>query len=158
MRRKCSSEKVSPQDMSAAILRYLEDRFGLGPELFSPYRMYLASKGRVYMGPRCVPDMPRIATVGLLIARVNGSVKPSTNLLQAMGSHVKKNAVDLAREQAIAYAKGQDVVLSAGQMEGLKGGYVLMRHNSAPLGCGLLQLGRVKNMLPKAKRLDIRFI
>ncbi|MCI0503827.1 hypothetical protein L0Y65_03890 [Candidatus Micrarchaeota archaeon] len=158
MRRKGSSETISPQDVSGKILGYMEERFGLGPELFSPYRMYLASKGRVYLGPRNVPDMPKIATIGLLIARVNGAVKPSTNLLQIMGKHVEKNAVELEKQQALDFAKGQDVRLAPAQLATLRDGYVLMRYNAEPLGCGFLRLGAVKNMLPKAKRLPLRFI
>jgi len=158
MRRKGTSETISPQDISGKIFEYLEERFGLERDLFKGYRMYLASKGRIYLGPRSFPDMPKIATIGLLIARVNGSVKPSTNLLQVMGHHVKKNDVELTREQAIAYANGQDIKLEPRQLSSLKDGYILLRYLSAPLGCGLLQLGGVKNMLPKAKRLALRFI
>ncbi len=158
MRRKGSSETISPQDISGKILGYLEERFGLHPDLFKDYRMYLASKGRIYLGPRSAPDMPKIATIGLLIARVNGSVKPSTNLLQVMGRHVTKNDVELTKEQALIFAKGQDVKLSPAQLIPLRDGYILMRYQTFPMGCGLLQLGNVKNQLPKAKRLDLRFI
>lgn len=158
MRRKGTSETISPQDLSGKVLDYLEGRFGLHPDLFKDYRMYLASKGRIYMGPRNVPGMPKIATIGLLIARVNGSVKPSTNLLQVMGLHVTKSDVELTKEQALIFAKGQDVKLSPAQLSSLRDGYILMRFQTFPLGCGLLQLGNVKNQLPKAKRLALKFI
>ncbi len=158
MRRKGSSESPSPADLSGRVYDYFEQRFGLPRALFEPYGLYLASKGRLYIGPKKVPDMPKIATIGLLAARVSGTIKPSTNILQAMGRHVTKNFLELSREQALEYAKGSDVRLDAGQKAGANDGYVLVRYGSVPLGCGLLQQGTIKNMLPKAKRLSIRHI
>jgi NOL1/NOP2/fmu family ribosome biogenesis protein len=158
MRRRGSSETVSPQDLSGRVFDYLEQRFGLARELFDGYGLYLASKGRIYIGPKRVPDMPKIATIGLLAARSGGTIKPSTNLLQAFGRHITRNLIDLTKEQALEYARGSDVKASAAQASGAHEGYVLMRYEGIPLGCGLLQLGTIKNMLPKAKRLSIRHI
>lgn len=158
MRRKGSSEVISPEGTKEKVFLYLEERFGLERALFDDYGLYMASKGRIYLGPRRVPDMPKIATVGLLVARVAGAVKPSTNLLQALGGHVTKNILDASREQAITYARGSDFQVGKALPEGVTKGYVLVRYDGAALGCGLLQGGIVKNMLPKAKRLELKYI
>jgi NOL1/NOP2/fmu family ribosome biogenesis protein len=160
MRRRGSSEEISPEGVSEAVFAYFEERFGLDRSLFGGYRLYLASKGRVYLGPKRVPDMPKIATIGLMVARVSGQVKPSTNLLQAMGMHVGKSAVELERGQAIRYARGEDIVFApdAAKAAGASDGYLLLRYLGKQLGCGFLKDGVIRNMLPKAKRLEIRLI
>jgi len=158
MRRKGTSEVVSPEGTKEKVFSYLEERFGLGRSLFDDYGLYMASKGRIYLGPRRVPDLPKIATIGLLVARVTGAVKPSTNLLQALGKQVTRNIVDATREQAIVYARGTDFKPDSSAVSGITDGYVLVRYEGASLGCGLLQKGMVKNMLPKAKRLELKFI
>jgi len=158
MRRRGSSETISPEGVSEKVLGYFEERFGLRKGLFEPYGLYLASKGRVYLGPKRVPDMPKIATIGLMVARVGDTVKPSTNLLQAFGNSVTRNAIDLDARQAAAYAKGGDIMPGKAQLNSISDGYVLLRHAGAPLGCGWLKGGAVRNMLPKAKRLEIQLI
>jgi NOL1/NOP2/fmu family ribosome biogenesis protein len=158
MRRRGTSEVISPPGTKEKVFGYLEERFGLERSLFDDYGLYMASKGRVYLGPRRVPDLPKIATIGLLIARVHGTVKPSTNLLQALGKRVSRNIVNATREQALAYARGGDFKPDSAAVDGIGDGYVLVRFEGASLGCGLLQKGMVKNMLPKAKRLELRYI
>jgi NOL1/NOP2/fmu family ribosome biogenesis protein len=159
-----------PPPSAADVLAYLEERFGLGRELFSDYGLYATSKGRIYLGPKRLVNHPRIATVGLLIARSHGAIKPSTNLLQLFGRLVKKNYVELVKENAAAFIGGADVRLSQGELGGAGGsgtetatdGYVLVRYLGFSLGCGMLHHGphgaEVRNMLPKAKRLTIRYM
>jgi NOL1/NOP2/fmu family ribosome biogenesis protein len=43
-------------------------------------------------------------------------------------------------------------------MAGASDGYVLLVHRDQPLGCGLLRGDSIRNMLPKAKRLELKFI
>jgi NOL1/NOP2/fmu family ribosome biogenesis protein len=158
MRRRGTSEVISPEGTKEKVFCYLEERFGLARSLFDDYGLYMASKGRIYLGPKRVPDLPKIATIGLLVARVNVTVKPSTNLLQAVGKRVTRSILDVTKEQALIYAKGSDFKADKAAFEGITDGYVLVRYEGAPLGCGLLQKGMVKNMLPKAKRLELKFI
>ena len=145
-----------PQDkLKETVLEYLEERFDLKPELFSDFGFYLASKGRVFLGPKRGIDRPRIVTIGLLIGRVDNAVKPTTNLLQAFGKHIKKNAISLTKEQTISYVKGQDIMLDSGD---ITDGYVLLNYSGHHLGCGLLKGGTIKNMLPKAKRMVLKHL
>lgn len=146
---------LPPDQLKAAVLDYLEGRFGLDPELFSGSGFYLASKGRVYLGPQQSIPKPRIVTIGLLVARVGENIKPTTNLLQAFGRHVKKNSIALSREQTLAYARGEDISPDAGDATE---GYVLLSYEGHPLGCGLLKDGTIKNMLPKAKRTELKYL
>ncbi len=151
-------EELPPKKVMGLVSGYLDERFGLGPEAFEGYGMYMASKGRVYLGPKALIERPKIVTLGLLIARVGGTVKPTTNLLQLFGKRVTKNRLVLSREQARSFARGEDVRLEAGDEEGCAEGYVLIAYGGTPMGCGFLKGGVVKNMLPKAKRLELKYL
>ncbi|MEW6722210.1 MAG: hypothetical protein AB1324_03035 [Candidatus Micrarchaeota archaeon] len=157
-RRDEGGENIQPAKVKGMVLGYLEERFGLGRELFSGYELYLASKGRVYLGPASVPPNTPIVTLGLMIARVSGSVKPSTNLLQSFGGRITRNAIELSREQTAAYCEGRDVTLEEGQGESTSDGFVLLKYLGKPLGCGHRAGNAVRNQLPKAKRLSLRFL
>jgi len=151
-------ETRSPKDLQRMVLDYLDERFGLEEKLFEKLGLYLASKGRVYLGPKSAIAKPRVVTLGLLIARISGAVKPSTNLLQVFGKKVTKNFIELTKEQTIVFANGSDVNVEQNQLADASEGYVLLRYHEAQLGCGLLKGKSIKNMLPKAKRLEIKYI
>lgn len=159
MKKERKNERSSPPEaLQRLVLTYLEERFGLAPALFEDFGFYLASKGRVYLGPKNFIGVSGIVTVGILVARVSKTVKPSTNLLQAFGHYVTRNFVELDREQTTAYAKGKDIMLSERQICSVSDGYVLLRYKNFPLGCGLCKGNLVRNMLPKAKRLMLKYL
>lgn len=153
-----SIDQMPPKKILAIVTEYLETRFGLGAEDLSGYSFYLSSKGRVYLGPKAAIDKPKIVTIGLLAARVSNAVKPSTNLLQVFGRRIQKNFIQLSRAQAVSYARGEDLALSPGQADACTQGYVLLKYGEYPLGCGQLQGRFIKTMLPKAKRLELKFL
>jgi NOL1/NOP2/fmu family ribosome biogenesis protein len=137
------------------VLSYLEERFGIDRRHFSDFEFYMASKGRVFLGPKGIPGRLKPVSVGILVARMSGSVKPSTNLLQLFGRHASRSIVSLPKEQALRYLRGEDLKLTDG---GATEGYILLKYLDFPLGCGMLKKGIVKNMLPKAKRIEAKFI
>ncbi len=151
-------DNMPPKKVLSMVSGYLEERFGIAPGMMAEHGMYLASKGRVYLGPKRVIDKPRIVTLGLLIARVSRSVKPSTNLFQLFGRQIIRNYIDLDRGQTLSFAKGEDVRAAEGQAASCTDGYVLLRYKGFPLGCGFLQGGAVKNLVPKAKRLELKYL
>ncbi len=150
--------KEAPAPSAADVLAYLEQRFGLERALFSDYGLYATSKGRIYLGPKRLINHPRIATVGLLIARSHGAIKPSTNLLQLFGRQVKKNYVVLGKENAATFIGGSDVEVAGGEKGDASDGYVLVRYLDFSLGCGMLRDGVIRNLLPKAKRLAVTYL
>lgn len=157
-RREASRGESGATPSREAVLASLQERFGFQPSLFLPYGLYMGSKGRVYLGPKTVPPGLRIVTIGLLVARAAGKVvKPTTNLLQVFGGHVTRNMISLEKEQALAYLKGEDVRIP-GAVPGTTDGYVLVKYLGCPLGCALFRADTLKNMLPKAKRLSVRYI
>lgn len=150
-------EHCSDND-KAMTLEYLERRFGLPPDLLSDFEFYAGPNGRVILGPRHIDPCLSPDTAGLLIARIGNSVKPSTNLLQVVGSLAVRNVITLDRDKASQYIKGLDLKLTVEEIGDTTDGYILLKYLVFPLGCGLLQAGHVKNMLPKAKRLEVKYL
>ncbi len=153
-----SPERQRDTPTAADVLAYLESRFGLEQALFADYGLYASSKGRIYLGPKRLVNHPRIATVGLLIGRTGNAIKPTTNLLQLFGRHVKKNYVVLGKENAATFMGGSDVKVATGEKGDASDGYVLVRYLGFSLGCGMIQGDNVRNMLPKAKRLAVAYL
>src|SRR5512143_126318 len=151
-------DNMPPKKVLGMVGSYLEERFGIGHEDLGGFGLYMASKGRVYLGPEKAIDRPRVVTLGLLIARVSRSVKPSTNLFQLFGRGIRKNFMELDRAQTVAFARGEDVRVESGQSSSCTEGYVLLRYKGFPLGCGFLQGAVVKNLVPKAKRLELKYL
>ncbi len=147
-----------PEEYKVMTLEYLERRFDLPATLFDDFEFYASANGRIILGPKEIDSVLNPDAAGLLIARIGNTVKPSTNLLQAFGGNIKRNALQLGREQAARYIKGLDLDATPEEIGETTDGYVLVKHLNFPLGCGLLQAGHVKNMLPKAKRIDIKFL
>jgi NOL1/NOP2/fmu family ribosome biogenesis protein len=71
------------------------------------------------------------------------------------GKHAKKNFIELSKEDAVRFIRGEDMDTKP---EGVEDGYVILKYEGVPLGCGLLKEGHIKNMVPKAKRLEVEFI
>jgi hypothetical protein len=68
------------------ILGYLKGSFGIDSRIFDNFGFYEGGKGRVFLGPKKAIEKPEIVSLGMTIARINHSVKPSTNLFQLFGS------------------------------------------------------------------------
>lgn len=146
---------ICPDEDKQQTLDYLQRRFGMLPELFADFEFYAGPNGRIILGARRIDDRLSPDTAGLLIARIGRTVKPSTNLLQLFGKHVSRNLVVLNPQQTALYIKGNDLEVTAAEIGDTTEGYVLLKYLSYPLGCGLLQGNHIKNMLPRAKRLEV---
>ena len=146
--RKCSNQEKK------LIFKHLEEKFGIDKKIFKGFELYMATRGRVFLGPKTIVKKLPIISLGFLILRF-GHIKPTTNFFHMFGKHVKKNYLEVTREQAISYIRGEDLDLK--EKNGLEG-YVLVKYGQFPLGCGLVKEGKLKNMLPKAKRLNVKFL
>jgi len=73
--------------------------------------------------------------------------------IQLFGRFATRNVVDLNAEEAMAYAEGKDL---RGEFSDLEPGQVIVRYRGHPLGSALYQPGRLKNQLPKGRRLQIQ--
>ncbi len=151
------------------ILDYFENRFGIRKSLFKGFRIYADQKGRIFLCSKGLSAQSSAVSIGMQIARVGNDdgwksaeptsfkrVKPSTNFLQLFGKHATKNFILFTREQAQAYARGEDIELS-GKVNATDR-YVLLKYLDFPLACGMLKNKIIKNVLPKARRAKVEFL
>ena len=139
-------------------LDYLFERFGIPHHVFDEYGFYSASRGRIYIGPKSCPPKLNPVSMGLLAARSGETFKPSTNLLQLFGGYATKNIVNLGKENALKYAKGEDVEPTSNEQGNASQGYVIVSYIGSAMGCGFLKDSKIKNMIPKAKRIELKFL
>ena len=136
------------------VLEYFQEHFNVEKENFTGYELYEDKKGRIFLGTQTLPQDLRIVAPGLQIATIDKTVKPSTTLLQLIGKKITKNTIKLTQQQAIQFIQGADIELKNESVQG----YVLLKYKEHPLGCGHYKDGIIKNMLPKGRKINIKFI
>lgn len=170
-----------PDELKGRVLDSIEERFGIPPDVVAEHRLYVGGQDRVFLGVRhedggtlgalvedCDPD-----TGGLPLARPMGTVKPTTDALQVLGRHATRNVVRLGPDAARRYVAGEDVPAdrldAGGAREGAADeageeatrGWVVVRYvdpatgEAFELGCGFLRDGRLENVLPKGRRIEL---
>ena len=96
---------------------------------------------------------PEPVATGLLIARIETAIKPSTNFFHMFGNLVKENTIEVDKEQAKEYIEGSDLEIESD----LSPGYVLVKYKDYPLGCAHYKNKILKNHLPKSKQTKLEF-
>ncbi len=148
------------------IFTYLEERFGLDRKFFGGFEFLEASKGRIFITTKEAAKVVggvRAVTAGLLFARVSEGWKPtklvsshliklSSNIAQLFGSKATNSVVDVEEEEAKKFIEGEDLEV---QKADATQGYVIVKYKEYSLGIGLLKDEKIKNMLPKAKRIHV---
>ena len=135
------------------IFEYFEERFGIPKTAFKDHSLYQGLKGKYYLGPKLI-EKPDIVSPGLLIARADKQVKPTSNFLQLFGHLATKNVVELSKEEAKQYIEGFDLKSETKAEHG----YVILSYKGNFLGCGFLDDGLIINNLPKAKRQKVKYL
>jgi NOL1/NOP2/fmu family ribosome biogenesis protein len=135
------------------VLNYFRERFGIEESSFDDYGLYMGSKGRVFLGPKTLIDKPPIVAPGILIARISETIKPTSNFIQMFAHLAKRNVAAVSKEQAKDFVRGGDLECDEGS-----DGYVIVRYGDWPLGCGLLKGKTIKNLLPKSKRQELKYL
>lgn len=148
MMEKCSSKEKK------FIFRYFKERFGIEKEIFKGYELYISSRKMVFVGPKSILRNPRVVCPGVSILRFD-NVKPTTNFFQTFGSHVKKNIVSLDKEQTLKFIAGEDLEM---ENKEISSGYVCVKYETFPIGCAIFKNNKLKNMIPKSRRIKLEFI
>ena len=146
--------KILDKNQREAILSDLEERFGLDQNIFEPFLLFEATKGRIFITSKIPHESLNyyIQTLGQLFCRLDATVKPSTNMIQIFGKHATKNVLELEKKDAQNAITGFDLEIKE---SACSDGYVILKYKNFFLGCGLLKDGKVKNMIPKAKRIRV---
>ena len=151
------TELASPEIIHR-VKEYYEIRFGIEPELFKDHVIYTGPRGRIFLGPETSFPLEFIDSCGILIARIQRTVKPTTNFLQLFGKHVKQNHIVLNKEQCINYCKGEDFILTNDSIGNATRGFVMVSYNNIPLGCALFKEQKLFNQLPSQNRIKLKYL
>ena len=139
-------------------LSFFCERFSLSRDLFSELGLFQTER-KIYAGTNVsLQDslFPSAETAGLAFLRPNGVLKPTTDFLQLVGKHARKNFIELSRDDAVRYIQGEDIDLSKKIPENVAAGYVIVKYKGYILGCANFKEGNMKNQLPKSRRMRIK--
>ena len=137
------------------IFKYFKERFNMEKSIFDKLGFYKNTKGIISVGPKSIIQNTRVVSSGISILRMNGELKPTTAFFQTFGKYVKKNFIELNRENAIRYISGEDLFIEA---KDITRGYVMIMYKEFPLGCSSFKNNKLKNMIPKSRRIKLEYI
>jgi len=140
------------------IKEYFEIRFGLNPNCFNQYAFYTGPRGSIFLGQETSFPLDSIDTLGILVARLQKTVKPTTNFFQLFGRLVTINNIVLNKDQTIKYCSGEDMILSTGEIGEATRGFVMVSYDNIPLGCALLIENKLLNQLPNQNRIQLQHL
>ena len=139
------------------VIDYFEDRFGIQPETFADYTFWEKGAGKIWIYAGEAPTPIEIEAIGMTCLRTRQEHwKPTTDFVQRFGQHATDCVIELDREQARAFAAGEDQDLEWWDGDW---GYLIAAHDVAgdrePLGIGLYVHGELRSMVPKGRQRDI---
>ncbi|SFM47972.1 RsmB/NOP family class I SAM-dependent RNA methyltransferase [Thermodesulforhabdus norvegica] len=132
------------KDEVCSWMSFLEKRFEIDTTAFDAYQFYRGNKKRVHVikaEKLGIPGFPVPLGIGMPFLKDQGAVpKLTTAASMYFGAMIRKNAVDLSREQLGAYFRREEVTLTKEQISLCDGrGYVLVRHRGVPCGLAMLK-------------------
>ncbi len=151
------SERIERDEVNR-IITALCERFGVDESVFEDCALYLGSKGKVYLHHLPAPEIVGAAIVGMHIATVAKTVKPTTNFFQTFGRHLRKNVVHVSSDVAREMIIGQEVLALPQDCEEVTTGYVAIACDGRPFMCAFLKDGEIRNMLSKGRRRVVELI
>ncbi len=129
---------VSHPNEPGPVIDFLHDYYGLREIGFGPNARFLQSKNvlRLVAGDHDPGWAAPALSSGIAVVRLTGRIpKLTTQGALLLGNRVTRQWVDVGREHAFAFMRGEDVKPSA--MWAPKYGYVQVRSLGTPIGVGL---------------------
>lgn len=132
--------------MESEAYSYLEDRFGVTKEDFEGLELR-EKNDDIWLASEHSSDF-EAETVGIRAVR-NMSIgfKPTTYLLQYLGSSIERNIVDIREEEFLKLLRREEMV----EREMSEKGYVALRFNGRIVGCGFYMDEKVSSRIPKGR-------
>lgn len=126
---------------------YLEDRFGVERSDLEEFRLEKVS-GDVWLVSRELKTGMEVETHGIRFIRVMDiGLKPTTYGLQLLGDRIKKNVVELDREDLVTLLEREEML----ERKGFKKGYVALEFEGRIIGCGFYKDRKVSSRVPKGR-------
>lgn len=125
------------------ILEALKEQFGVER---LDFRLKLMGKNRIYAYRECSLDVEEYHS-GVYFGRVEkDGIRLSIEGCYLLSDQLRKNVVDVSYEEMLRWLRGED-------LERNEEGYVVLRWGSYYLGCGKGNGKRIRNFVPKDRRL-----
>lgn len=127
------------------VIEFLKS-YGIPEDVLRSYN-YLFSSNRVYIYSGKILSDKRVVA-GLPVCRFGRTLKPTTVGVQFFGKFITRKTVELDKENAEKFIKGYDLDLSADR------GFVVLKYKKDVLGVGFSDGHKIRNNLPKQKRIQ----
>ncbi len=137
------------------MLAFFTDRFGIDPAVFAAYEFIVRGRN-IWIVAKSVHLSTALAlqphTVGLRLAReTNLGIKPTTYGLQVFGHYATKNRLEIPREEALRFLRGEVIL----RRFDVTPGFVVVWSEGLVVGCGLYKSsGILESLIPRKIRLD----
>jgi NOL1/NOP2/fmu family ribosome biogenesis protein len=140
---------------SGRIMDALYATYGFSDELYGVFlrkreeKLYLVSPDF----QRIDDNMLRIDTMGLYFGTYDGrEIRLTIEGSQIIGPGSTKNVIDLTKDQASRWLKGEEILLDSE----IKG-FAIIRSGEDYMGTGRMKEGRLMNFIPKTRRVGATF-
>lgn len=134
-------------------LKYLKERFGISEDAFRGY--VFLDYGDIWITTKEAGgiSLKTWRRKGLRLVRVfKKGFKFTTTGMQTFGKYARKNVIELQnKEEALNFLKGQDIEIA--ETDATEG-QVIVKFCEDILGSGLYRHGKIKNQIPKGRRIS----
>lgn len=142
--------RVLEKDELAKLKERLAERYGI-EEI--PYVIVKSGKRRYRIATEEAVKVAGAQIVGVYVMKETPfGLMLSIEGTQLLGPLAKKNILELPKEMVEDWMKGKDVEISEVGKNELEQGLVIVRSGDLFLGCGFYDGRRIKNLLPKARK------
>lgn len=120
------------------------------------YGVLLSPKNKLYLVGREMSEIDlskiRVNNLGIYFGEITkyDELRLSIEGSQMIGKDVKKNVLELDKEQARDWFKGNDI-----DFEGSSKGFVILKHEGDFIGSGKHTRDKILNYVPKARRINL---
>ncbi len=137
------------------ILKFLKERFGIDS---IPNEYVLINRGDIWIASRDVLNVDeriKFNRIGIRLIRVfKDGFKLTTSGAQIIGNLAKKNVLEISNENdVLRFLSGEDIHSKFNELEK---GQVIVKFNNDILGIALYDGEKLKNQIPKSKRIKLR--
>ncbi|NEU57419.1 hypothetical protein [Halorussus sp. MSC15.2] len=138
------------------VVEWWDERFGVPTETFDGYSFWEKGKGKIWILRGEVADPIGVEALGMKFLRTRQEHwKPTTNAVQRFGREASENIIELPREQARRFVRGET---TDPDWDG-DWGYLVVTHELAgdpePLGVGLYVHDELRSPVPKGRQRDL---
>jgi len=137
------SNRGERMDISAEVKKHLKEQFGVEN---IDLQFEEKGKGRIYAFRAC--NKFKAVSKGIYFATLEkDGLRLSIEGSFIAGRLATKNVVEVSREQALKWMRGENLEINA------EGNYIILRYGNYFLGCGKHRKGEILNFVPKNRRI-----